>query len=240
VETDKKFTLEELKQFDGLDGRPAYVVLGGQVFDVSASKLWHQGRHMGSHQAGRDMTQEITAAPHGPEKIYNFPIVGFLTPSERGKEEIPPFLTRLLHAVPLLRRHPHPMLVHFPIVFMIATTGFAILYFLTGNSSFENTSWYCLWGGTLFLFPAIASGLFTWWINYEAEWLRAIKIKIFLSFLLLVISLSTLLWRFFHPGILLNWQPLSLLYGVLIFSLTPLVAAIGWYGATLSFPLTEA
>jgi predicted heme/steroid binding protein/uncharacterized membrane protein len=240
VETNKKFTLEELKQFDGLDGRPAYVVLGGQVFDVSASKLWRQGRHMGSHQAGRDMTQEITAAPHGPEKINNFQKVGSLIAYDRGKEEIPPFLARLFHTVPLLRRHPHPMLVHFPIVLMMATTGFAILYLLTGNSSFENTSWYCLWGGTLFLFPAIASGLFTWWINYESEWLRAIKIKISLSSLLLVISLSALVWRFFYPDILLHWQPLSLLYCVLIFSLTPLVAAIGWYGATLSFPLTEA
>ncbi len=240
METDKKFTLEELKQFDGLHGRPAYVVWGGQVFDVSASKLWHQGRHMGSHQAGRDMTQEITAAPHGPEKIYNLPKVGFLIPSDLSKEDIPPFLVRLFHTAPLLRRHPHPMLVHFPIVLMMATTGFAILYLLTGNSSFENTSWYCLWGGTLFLFPAIASGLFTWWINYESEWLRAIKIKISLSSLLLVLSLSALVWRFFYPDILLHWQPLSLLYCVLIFSLTPLVAAIGWYGATLSFPLTEA
>jgi len=240
VEADKKFTLEELKNFDGTGDRPIYLVFEGQVFDVSASRFWQHGRHMGSHQAGLDLTREIAAAPHGPENVLKFPKVGVLVPSEEVKEKIPPFLARLIHAVPLLRRHPHPMLVHFPIVLMMATTGFSVLNLLTGNPSFEYTGWYCLWGGVLFLFPAIASGLFTWWINYEAEWLRAIKIKIFLSALLLVISLSTLLWRFFYPDILLNWQPLSLLYLILILSLTPMVAAIGWYGATLSFPLTEA
>ena len=107
METDKKFTLEELKQFDGVDDKPAYVVLAGQVFDVSASKLWHQGRHMGSHRAGSDMTQEIIAAPHGPEKIDSFQKVGSLIASDGGKEKIPPFLARLFHTVPLLRQ-PSP------------------------------------------------------------------------------------------------------------------------------------
>ena len=236
----KKFTLEELEKFDGTGDRPAYLVYEGKVIDVSASKHWHQGRHMGSHQAGRDLTREIAAAPHGPEKLQNFPHLGVLAPSEPAEEKIPPFLTRLFQAVPLLRRHPHPMLVHFPIVLLLAPTGFTLLYLLTGNPSFEYTGWYCLWGGFFFLFPAIASGLLTWWINYDAEWLRAIKIKIGLSALVMIISLIALLWRFFSPDILLHWRPLSLLYCALIFSLTPLVSAIGWYGATMSFPLSKA
>jgi predicted heme/steroid binding protein/uncharacterized membrane protein len=240
VEAKKKFTLEELQKFNGVNGEPAYVVFEGQVFDVSASKLWRQGRHMGSHQAGRDMTKEITASPHGPEKVQQFPKVGVLVATEAARKRISPFLARLFHAVPLLRRHPHPMLVHFPIVLLMATTAFSVLYLLTGKPSFEYTGYYCLWGGFLFLFPAIASGLFTWWINYEAEWLRAIKIKISLSAVLLAMSLGLLLWRFLHPDILLYWRSLSLLYFILIVSLTPLVAVVGWYGATLSFPLTES
>ena len=82
---------------------------------------------MGSHQAGRDLTREIAAAPHGPEKLQNFPQVGVLVPSEQAKEKIPPFLARLFHAVPLLRRHPHPMLVHFPIVLLTRPHRFYLI-----------------------------------------------------------------------------------------------------------------
>ena len=45
---------------------------------------------------------------------------------------------------PMLRRHPHPMTIHFPIVFMFSTTLFTLLYFLTGVRSFELTALNCL------------------------------------------------------------------------------------------------
>lgn len=235
----KQFNLKDLAQFDGSDGKPAYVVFKGRVIDVSTSKRWQRGRHMGSHEAGKDLTREMEAAPHGPEKLENFPQVGVLVGEEKAREEIPPFLSRLFHYVPLLRRHPHPMLVHFPIVFMIATTGFNLLYLLTGNPGFETTAWHCLWGGALFLPLAIATGLFTWWINYDAARLRQITIKLVLSPLLFLLAIAALSWRYLQPDILVTWQPLSLAYGALIFSFPPLVSAIGWYGASLSFPLEK-
>ena len=132
----KKFTLEELEKFDGAGDRPAYLVYEGKVIDVSASKHWHQGRHMGSHQAGRDLTREIAAAPHGPEKLQIFPQLGVLASSEPAEEEIPPFLNRLFHAVPLLRRHPHPMLVHFPIVRLLAPHRFYLIISFNRKSLF--------------------------------------------------------------------------------------------------------
>lgn len=237
MESKKVFKLNDLAQFDGTDGKPAYLAFDGRIIDVSSSQRWHHGRHMGSHQAGRDLTMEIATAPHGPEKLEKFPQVGVLIAEEKAREEIPPFLAWLFQHIPLLRRHPHPMLVHFPIVFMISTAGFNFLYLLTGDPSFETTAWHCLWGGILFLPLAIATGLFTWWINYETEWLRQIKIKLVLAPLLFFLAAAALIWRYFQPEILISWRPLSLLYCGMVFSFTPLVIAIGWYGASLSFPL---
>ncbi len=63
----KEFDPESIAEFDGKDGKPVYVVHRGRVFDVSESKLWKGGLHMKRHHAGKDMTTDIQAAPHGPE-----------------------------------------------------------------------------------------------------------------------------------------------------------------------------
>jgi len=60
----KDFTLEELAEFDGRDGRPAYVAYEGVVYDVSESAMWGAGDHEGQHQAGGDLTAEHGDAPH--------------------------------------------------------------------------------------------------------------------------------------------------------------------------------
>jgi len=60
----KDFTLEELAEFDGRDGRPAYVVFEGVVYDVTESAMWDDGDHEGMHQAGADLTAEHEDAPH--------------------------------------------------------------------------------------------------------------------------------------------------------------------------------
>lgn len=63
--------IEELKQFDGKEGRPAYIAYKGEIFDVSESKLWKDGQHMGRHHAGTDLTEALAQAPHGEEKIFD-------------------------------------------------------------------------------------------------------------------------------------------------------------------------
>jgi predicted heme/steroid binding protein/uncharacterized membrane protein len=233
----KVFTLEEIKASTGAAGQPAYVVYQGRVIDVSASPLWPAGHHMGRHQAGRDLTGEITAAPHGPEILERYPEVGFLRTAAPGDTRVPASLARLFHYVPLLRRHPHPMVVHFPIAFLMAQAGFAALFLLTGNPSFETTAWYCLWGGVLFSLPAIATGLFTWWLNYEARFLRPVIMKLTLSPLVVLLGTATLIWRYVDPTILVVLRPASCLYFGSQVALAALAGAIGWYGGTLSFPL---
>jgi predicted heme/steroid binding protein/uncharacterized membrane protein len=237
TEPKKEFSLEEIKAFNGAEGKPVYIIYQDRVIDVSASKRWENGHHMGAHNAGQDLTREIDAAPHGPEVFERFPEVGILRQADAGREKVPDFLSRLFHYAPLLRRHPHPMLVHFPIVFMISTAGFNTLFLLTGNRSFEVTAWYCLWGGVLFSLPAMATGLFTWWINYEAEYLRQVIIKMILSPLMFLLGTALLIWRYLDPEILVSLQPVSYLYLAGSLALAVMAAAIGWFGGTLSFPL---
>lgn len=75
---ERKFTLEELKQFDGRDGRPAYVAFNGKVYDVTDSFLWVSGDHQGQHEAGKDLTSEMIYAPHKEEVLERVKQVGVL------------------------------------------------------------------------------------------------------------------------------------------------------------------
>lgn len=75
---EKIFTLDELKQYNGKDGKPAYVAVDGIVYDVSASDKWKNGDHNG-FEAGNDLTDEIkNVSPHGVKMLGRVPVVGKL------------------------------------------------------------------------------------------------------------------------------------------------------------------
>ena len=71
----KKFTWEELAQYDGKNGNPVYVAYKGKVYDVSASFLWKDGNHQVLHSAGVDSTVALEQAPHGVVVLERFPVV---------------------------------------------------------------------------------------------------------------------------------------------------------------------
>jgi len=89
------FTLEGLGQFDGKDGRPAYLAYQGIVYDVTASRLWKNGSHVTKHAAGNDLTELLKTAPHGEDKILSMPRVGRLLAS--GERLKLPFHLRLFY-----------------------------------------------------------------------------------------------------------------------------------------------
>ena len=74
----RKFTSAELEEYNGKNGKPAYIAYQGKVYDLSESGLWRDGEHMGMHQAGKDLTDELELAPHGEEVFERVKLVGEL------------------------------------------------------------------------------------------------------------------------------------------------------------------
>lgn len=233
----KEFDSKSLAQFDGKEERPAYIAHKGRVFDVSGSKIWKNGLHMKRHMAGHDLTADIEAAPHGPDVLDRHPQVGTLTMKVAEDGPMPKPIEALLERFPSLRRHPHPAVVHFPIVFAISPALFYILYVITAVSAFETTAFHCLGAGLLFSIPGILTGIFTWWLNYQARPLRPVRIKILFSGLLVAFFLAAFLLRLLVPTIVTSFTGGSVVYILLMLGLIPIAAVIGWFGASLTFPL---
>jgi predicted heme/steroid binding protein len=74
----RKFTSKELEEYNGKNGKPAYIAYQGKVYDISDSDLWRDGEHMGLHQAGKDLTDELELASHGEEILERVKLVGML------------------------------------------------------------------------------------------------------------------------------------------------------------------
>ncbi|MCS3924360.1 cytochrome b5 domain-containing protein [Methanosalsum natronophilum] len=73
----EEFTLDELLEYNGTDGKKAYVAYNGKVYDVTDSFLWDDGDHQGMHEAGKDYSSELgDEAPHGDDVLEDFPVVG--------------------------------------------------------------------------------------------------------------------------------------------------------------------
>lgn len=71
-----ELTLEELKQYDGKNGNPAYVAVDGIIYDVTNVPAWKNGEHNG-YSAGNDLTDIIkNKSPHGVKNLEGLPIVG--------------------------------------------------------------------------------------------------------------------------------------------------------------------
>lgn len=73
----RDFSADELAEFDGTGGKPAYVAYRGVVYDVTESAMWGDGDHEGMHSAGSDLTDEQADAPHDVY-VTGFPEVGRL------------------------------------------------------------------------------------------------------------------------------------------------------------------
>jgi uncharacterized membrane protein len=145
-------------------------------------------------------------------------------------------MAELVRRYPLLRRHPHPALSHFPIVFMLAASFFSILYLLTGVASFETTAFHCLGGGVLSTPAAIASGIFTRRLNYpDPDPILTLEMR--LSVLLWVLVTGAFIWRWLDPGVLRDLHGVNYIYLLIVLAVTPLVTVISFFGGMLTFPL---
>jgi len=230
----KEFTAEELSSFNGKGGNPVYIAFEGRVYEVTKSRLWLKGLHMNRHPAGKDLSAEISAAPHGTEVFERYPQIGTIKkgPPEELKH-LPLVLQNFLQRFPMARRHPHPMVVHFPIALLMASSLFVLLSLIFGNLSFETASFYLFILGAISSPFAMATGLLTWWINYRLNLNYFVKRKIQLSILLLIFEVILIPWRISQPG---ASHPI---YFVMMILLTPIVALLGYYGGQLTFPTEQ-
>jgi predicted heme/steroid binding protein len=79
------FTREELKKYDGTNGI-SYIAYRGKVYDVSKSFQWQKGVHQVTHKAGQDLTEALKEAPHLPDLLFKFPVVGKLAEEDNENE----------------------------------------------------------------------------------------------------------------------------------------------------------
>ena len=74
------FTMEDIEQnYNGENGKPAYVVVDNVVFDVSNIESWAGGTHHGLY-SGNDLTEEFNTCHKGVIEILKnvAPIVGYI------------------------------------------------------------------------------------------------------------------------------------------------------------------
>lgn len=238
-ENPKTFTLEELAKYDGKDGRPAYVAANGKVYDLTGSKLWKAGRHMNRHDAGLELSGDLGQAPHGMDRLERYPQVGVVHETcavERkdGKDQELPWLLR---KNPFLRRHPHPMTVHFPIAFATGAAMFMLFHMLFGGALCEAAVHAMNIAGALFTPVAVLTGLATWKYNYAMSPMTPVKIKLYLSPVLMAQFLAGVVWWLADPGVMSGGGAGA--FAWLQFSMLPVMGAIGWFGAGLTFPVHE-
>ncbi len=83
------FNEQTLQNFNGKDGRPCYFAYRGKVYDASDSKLWPAGEHMRRHDSGRDLTDELSLAPHDNAVMERLSVVGDYVAGEATGKNTP-------------------------------------------------------------------------------------------------------------------------------------------------------
>jgi len=223
---DKRFTSSKLKKYNGTSGEPIYVAYKDRIYEVTESKLWKGGKHMGIHRAGEDLTQGFENAPHGKEMLLRFPVVGTL-----ASEDIPPASL----AKRVASFHPHSIVVHFPIALSTVVPLFSILYLLTGSPQFEAASYYILLLAALSAPIGGLSGVFSWTVSYGARRSKNFRRKISLSIALTLLSITLSVWRTLAPEVLLSKNSLSYAFFILQLFLAVVAGALGHIGGMIIF-----
>ncbi|MFN5168261.1 MAG: cytochrome b5 domain-containing protein [Cyclobacteriaceae bacterium] len=73
-----QITRAQLALRNGQDKPQVWIAYKGDVYDVSGSRLWKNGKHY-EHWAGQDLTHELPDAPHTDEVFKKFAMIGKLT-----------------------------------------------------------------------------------------------------------------------------------------------------------------
>ena len=222
---------DEVKKYNGKDGNPAYIIYRDKVYDVTDSRFWKNGVHMSRHRAGEDLTDFISMAPHG-EDLLSRDNIKYVCDVEKEKEvDDPKEKLRKLYS----KYHPHPVFIHYPMGILYFGAFMLLLYLITGNVSFEISSFYALICGTLSIFPAVLSGFISWWLNYDMTTTKIFKNKIIFSIVLMILTVAACIMRLISSGLVLNGTYL-LVYTTLYFISIPVLTFIAYNGGKITWP----
>ncbi len=192
---ERQFTISELGQYDGKEGRPAYMAFKGKVYDATQSRLWRDGKHGAAHLAGTDLTESLAHAPHGEEVFPRLPIVGYLIKKETLGQQLLKKIDRF---------HPHATLVHLSIAYTIAVPFAFLGWILTGRKVFDEMTVFLLFLGLIFIPTSFLAGIISWVVNYETRATRVFKLKFAFGMLLFMIQIAAFLLKMTGPDIVLG------------------------------------
>ena len=71
------YSKAQLALRNGQDKPQIWVALHGQIYEVTSSRLWRDGKHY-EHWAGQDLTDELKDAPHTEKVFEKFKVIGKL------------------------------------------------------------------------------------------------------------------------------------------------------------------
>ncbi len=199
-------TKEQLKEFNGQNGKPAYIGYKGKVYDLSKSDFWPSGLHRGRFKAGEDLTDSIGMSPHGEKNVFRYEAIDILEDGtaannqENNADTVVPNTEEMISDMDkkmmekrawYRKNHPHPKMIHFPIgmlAFAFFMQLFAIVLDMLGINSkmFTTAGYISSVTGTLFILPSVASGALSFYINYNGFANSTLKHKIVGSAILLV------------------------------------------------------
>ena len=237
MEIEKK----KLTENDGKEGKPAYVVANGKVYDVTESKMWKNGLHMNRHNAGADLTEALGAAPHSEEVLNRFKQVGTLKAEKADKADdvkppLPNWLNKIFEAYPFFKRHPHPMVVHFPMAFFMAASIFLFWYYvISPTRPLLDAIFYMHILGTLSFPFVIITGWLSWKVNYFGKPIGNITRKIIFSIVVLIFDIVVLISITGNLELLSNPHGIQIVIPIMIFLYLPIVAYIGQQGGNLVY-----
>lgn len=228
---------DELQKHDGVEGNKAYVAFEGKIFDVTGSRLWRNGKHFKTHQAGRDLTESMKAAPHGAEVLEKYAVVAEIgsrhkSPAMQTAMKTP---SRLVSRI--LDQHPHPISVHFPIALCISASLFTLLGMATPLPHMKEASYYNLIVAALGTPVSIATGLLSWYYNYSGIWTHIYRVKTYLSILLVLLLFAAFTILIAKTGGVLAGSGLwHWAYSMTVLALAPTVMGLGYFGGKITFP----
>lgn len=221
----------EVLNFNGKDGKPAYIIFKDKVYDVTQSRFWKNGVHMNRHKAGEDMTDFITMAPHG-EDLLKRDNINFVCDVEPEQEIID---NKQRYREFYSKYHPHPVFIHYPMGIFYFGAFMLLLYLIFNIKSFEQASFYALICGTLSIIPAVLSGVLSWWLNYEMTMTKIFKNKLYFSIILGLISVLLSVFRIVNPQLEMMGN-IFYIYVLFYFLCIPVVTFIAYNGGKITWP----